>query len=211
MLYQSLFIFSTLVSHTFAFTNGTLLPSYLCGPSKPDLATGKLVGKDGLPKSLGAVLATFEIPGAALAVASYHNQNSITAQTNLIKVTLNAATITGGQEYTLTLTTTSGSNLEGILLFAMDSAGNKVGSFTGLADGNVSPFPACGPNNVGIVHNQVLSETATYAGIVWKAPSEIETGNTIIFSGLTDTDLGFGFHMNQFPFTAAARRCHRRC
>jgi hypothetical protein len=59
-----------------AFTNGTILPGYLCNPGH------------GLPTSLGGVLQILNKtgPGVSMAIANIHHQKSLIAQNNLIHV-----------------------------------------------------------------------------------------------------------------------------
>ena len=85
--------------------------------------------------------------------------------------------------------------LDGAFVYALDTLLNtRVGTFTftGL---NMSPWYACSLNNLyplntGIVHNQLLSETAMYSSIIWKSPLYL-AGN-ISFIGAGVTDAGFG-------------------
>ncbi len=128
----NLLLFS-FVKITTAFTNGTLLPSYLCGPPN-----------DGYPKSLGGVLKYFHEEGADLYIANIHQQNSTTPQFGLITVNKTVDVFVENNIYDLTLESTSGELIEGAIVYAEDCSGNKVGEFVefGLS---MEPFPACGP------------------------------------------------------------------
>ena len=46
------------------------------------------------------------------------------------------------------------------------------------------------PINTGIVHNQLLSETARYDGIVWQSPATLNGNITFIGAGVTDYGYG---------------------
>lgn len=176
----NLLLFS-FVKMTTAFTNGTLLPSYLCGPPN-----------DGFPKSLGDILKYFHEEGADLYIANIHQQNSTTPQFGLITVNKTVDVFVENNIYDLTLESTSGELIEGAIVYAEDCSGNKVGEFVefGLS---MEPFPACGPNNVGIVHNKEMEESI-YTGIKWKAPP-FNGCDVLNFKGLAVVDnTGFGFH-----------------
>ena len=164
-----------------AFSNGTLLPSYLCGPPN-----------DGFPKSLGGVLKYFHEEGADLYIANIHQQNSTIPKSGLITVNKTVDAFIENNIYDLSLVSTSGELIEGAIVYGEDCTGNKVGEFIefGLS---MEPFPSCGPNNVGIVHNQEI-EKSIYVGIKWKAPP-FNGCNTLHFKGLAVVDnTGFGFH-----------------
>ncbi|KAI9347006.1 hypothetical protein BDR26DRAFT_855503 [Obelidium mucronatum] len=144
---SSVLLLSTSVA---AFSNGTLLPGYLCGS----------VG-DGMPKSLGG--------SAGLVIANYHNQNSITPQTDVAKTTSTMTKIAAGAAGT-----DPKAPLIGLLLFATDDNGQKIGTFS-----------------------QMSTSMAPKPGIIWNAPSALFT-KTITFGGLAVTETGFGFHSTTF-------------
>ena len=81
------------------------------------------------------------------------------------------------------------------MIYAEDTNGFRIGEFVKFGM-KMQPFLACGPGNVGIVHNSII-DTTEYTGIKWKVPMYI-CGNTITFKGLAVTDLGFGFHSTTF-------------
>ena len=158
----NILIFSFIKIST-AFTNGTLLPSYLCGPPN-----------DGYPKSLGDVLKYFHEEGADLYIANIHQQNSTIPKSGLLTVNKTVDVL-----------------ILGAIVYAEDCKANKVGEFIEFGV-SMQPFPSCGPNNVGIVHNQEI-EKSIYIGIKWKAPPF--NGCDILFKGLAVVDnTGFGFH-----------------
>lgn len=181
-------IILSFIGISYAFSNGTLVPSYLCGPPN-----------DGYPKSLGGVLKYFHEPGVDLFIANIHQQNSTIPKYDLITVNSISNIFVENQIYDLTLVSNSGELIVGSIVYAEDCSGNKVGQFIefGLS---MNPFPACGPNNVGIVHNQVL-EQIVYTGIKWKAPP-FNGCNTLNFKGLAVVDnTGFGFHSTLYTLT----------
>ena len=167
-----------------AFTNGTLLPNYMCD-----------AGRFGYPSSLGGVLASFKISGSGLIVAGFHNQNNIIPQKNLIRVrTIDNTSIITSHTTELVLETVNGENIDGCIIYATDINGNRLGKFVSYGD-NMQYFRNCisSPNSVA-VHNMVLSETSIYHGLKWKIPRWHR--GKVIFTGLTVSDTGFG------PFTS---------
>lgn len=118
--------------------------------------------------------------------------------------------------------------MDGIVLYAVDANGARVGTFTAFgtpagdtvlikpldAQGvpvpinvtsigvNAQPWAACGVNNVGIVHTQLLQCVGIYTGIQWQAPFNLVVGTKVTFQGAGVTDLGFGGHVTAFTVTA---------
>jgi len=220
------------------FSNGTLLPGYLCGPPT-----------DGLPKSVGTLLPYLQLgtaldnynqfapgngtipiqvlqdpannvgafpPTAKQIIGSFHNGQPdtgyITATKNPIVVVPTAGTntltgagkyvITPGVIHNLTLVVNSpafnpaGIALDGAFVYAIDTAtGGRIGSFIS-AGAAMTNWSACvlrhndlSPS-VGVVHNQVLSDCASYGGLLWRAPDRII--GTVQFMGAGVTDDGYG-------------------
>ncbi|KAJ3015892.1 UNVERIFIED_CONTAM: hypothetical protein HDU68_012518 [Siphonaria sp. JEL0065] len=215
-----------LVQSTLAFTNGTLLPPYLCAPPG-----------DGMPKSLGGVLnfAVFnkDTPLAfnpttannlamtpatmndspvntAFMLASFHNTiNSIAPMQNVISVTsTNNAPLTPGTAFALTLSSRGGVPLDGTMIYAQDVAsGARLGSFTDTG-AIFSAFPGCGQdaqgNNFGMVHNQIVSAGGTYTQLSFNAPATLTAGQQVAIKGLAVDDNGFGFHCQVFTVGSGA-------
>jgi len=220
-----------------SFTNGTLLPGYLCGPPT-----------DGLPKSVGTLLPYLQLgtaldgydqfppgngtvaiqilqdpannvgafaPPAKMIIGSFHNGQPSTgyieATKNVIVVVPTSAnTLTGAGNYVitpgaihnLTLVVNSpafnpaGIALDGAFVYAIDTAtGGRIGSFLS-AGASMTNWSACTLNNfelsrsVGIVHHEVLSDCASYGGLLWKAPKHIV--GTVQFMGAGVCDAGYG-------------------
>ncbi|KAI9348434.1 hypothetical protein DFJ73DRAFT_935453 [Zopfochytrium polystomum] len=201
-----------------AFTNGTLLPEYLCAKN------------DGMPKTLGQVLnfAIFDKdtplafnadaannmdmtdktmtgglpPNTAYMLASFHNTiNSIAAAVNVIQVTT-AATLKAGAAVPLTISSGDPNvPLVGTMIYAMDSNGHRVGTFKDTAaEPLMVPFPPCGFNDDGTpngyVHIAELAEGGTYETLNFVAPATLKNGDVVRFMGLAVTDNGFGTHMH---------------
>lgn len=104
--------------------------------------------------------------------------------------------------------------LDGAVVYAMDSKAARVGTFLtfGINEAGVTtmqPWAACGANNIGIVHNQLISETGQYTNIIWQAPATLVPGTTakassVTFLGAADTDVGFGKHVSAIPVISPA-------
>ncbi|KAI9363934.1 hypothetical protein DFJ73DRAFT_473745 [Zopfochytrium polystomum] len=201
-----------------AFTNGTLIPEYLCAKN------------DGKPKTLGQVLnfAIFDKdtplafnkdaannlamtantmtgglpPNTAYMLASFHNTlNSIAAAANVITVN-SKATLTAGQMFPLTLTTGDPNvPLDGTMIYAQDANGHRLGTFKDTAAQSVfAPYPPCGFNDDGtpngLVHNTIVAAGGTYSTLNFMAPATLKAGDVVRIMGLAVTDNGFGTHMH---------------
>ncbi|KAJ3021780.1 UNVERIFIED_CONTAM: hypothetical protein HDU68_009451 [Siphonaria sp. JEL0065] len=195
-----------------AFTDGRLLPRYLCSPTT-----------DGLPKTLGSVLqyttmnkntplsinkdATNNIdtktsingiPNTAYLLASFHNSlNSIDDQTpNVISITSQSALTPETKSLPLTLSSRNGTSLSGCMIYAQDEQGTRIGSFAD--SGSVfSEFLGCGVDSLGrafgVVQNQIVSASGVYGGLVWNVPEGgLEVGKVVLFKGLGVDGVGFG-------------------
>jgi len=204
-----------------AFTNGALVPSYICNPQN-----------DGLPKKFSDVLAKTQKkvttvgfdanagdnvnaknqnganpPNSAYILASFHNSpNRVTSLQQSITVTAKNNQIVAGQANQLTLS--SGGNnvvLGGVLIYGVDGSGTRQGSFTD-AGTTFIPFPGCGTNpqgqNVGVIQQNGISATGTYSQLSYNAPAGA-TGN-ITLAGLFVTAKGFGTFSKSFNVGGAA-------
>jgi hypothetical protein len=170
-----------------AFTNGSLVPSYICNPAS-----------DGLPKAFAqllpytrknaAVLAfdgnkndnnnnvpllkqssTALIGNSAYILASFHDSlNNLNAvKGNGIQVTLASGNkIIAGQANKLTLNTGSTNvQLLGVLAYARDANGVPDGSFTDQGTTNTFiQFPGCGTNKQGGV-NGIIQQNGVSATV----------------------------------------------
>ncbi|KAF2421801.1 hypothetical protein EJ08DRAFT_490732 [Tothia fuscella] len=157
---------------TLAFTNGTLVPAYICHPNA-----------DGLPKSLGQLLrftrepvqqigfsrnakqnvaapalsqqGNSKVMNSAYIIASLHDSpNNLTSINQGIVVRVsNGDSIKAGQANQLILSSGSaGVALKGALLYAQDTDGTRQGSFTDKSGANTFVlFRGCGKNPQGRV------------------------------------------------------------
>jgi hypothetical protein len=157
-----------------------------------------------------------------LLLGGFHNgQNGVTAFQNGIVVNITSARPTTGNgpalpggviypgyDHIILLHTRNPANNSGVrddaiaiigaIVYAqLNSNGNRIGEFVEYGE-NMQVWPVCGPNRVGVVHNAELSETGTYAGLVWRAPWNLAPGTVINFRGAAVTDIGFGPHWSQF-------------
>jgi len=214
------------ISPVLAFTNGSLVPAYICD-ARPD----------GLPKSFGQLLpytreqtgtiAFNENPNDNLAtapmfnatgnsmvansayiLASFHNTlNSIAPIPQGLVVTLGNGSTSLKAGTTVPLLLSSGNDtipLDGALLYAQD--GNmRAGSFTDKG-GMFADFPGCGRSLggkiAGVIQTDVISEGATYNQLAYNVPVCVQSGN-IVLAGLSVTDAGFGVWKYTFPVTGS--------
>jgi len=219
------------VSQVTAFTNGSLVPSYICNPNP-----------DGLPKAFSQVLpytrkqaktvafdankgdndnnvpqvktagaGTTSVGNSAYILASFHDTlNSLNAiQGNSMQVTLTqGASIVPGQANQLTLSSGNKNQaLLGVLAYANDATGARAGSFQDNGGaGTFVQFAGCGQNaqgqNNAVIQQQGVSATATYTGLVYNAPAN--AAGSITLQGLSVSQGGFGSWNFTFPVAAAA-------
>lgn len=92
--------------------------------------------------------------------------------------------------------------LDGAIIYAANSAGQRVGTFVATGD-TMQYNPACGPWGVGVVHNQLVSCTGTYSGLTWAAPGNLALSSSVVFQGAGVSDAGFGKHSTTWPVVAA--------
>lgn len=204
-----------------AFTNGTLVPAYICNQQA-----------DGLPKSFGQLLPYTrknlakiavdakagdnkaipllaqtggqKIGNSAYILASFHNSlNSLNSIQQGLKVTTaNGGPIVAGQANQLVLANPNkGQALGGALLYASDGTGQRQGTFTDKGANTFVTFPGCGVNAqgtpAGVIQQQGISATGTYNQLFYNAPATV-SGN-ITLSGLSVTANGFGVWTYTFP------------
>jgi hypothetical protein len=181
-----------------AFTNGTLVPAYICNPVD-----------DGLPKAFAQLLpytrkngktvafdsnrsyslsgssqftncpiagdnfnnatrlnqtAAMPIGNSAYILANFHNTaNKITSIEQVINVTTaSGGPIVAGQANQLVLNSAiAGVELVGVLIYAQDQNGNRIGTMTDQG-GILVPFPGCGLNpegrTVGVIQTMSVAK-----------------------------------------------------
>jgi len=216
-------------SQVSAFTNGSLVPSYICNPTP-----------DGLPKAFAQLLpytrknaaviafdankndndnnvpllkqtSTSLIGNSAYILASFHDSlNNLNAVNgNGIQVTLaSGKQIIAGQANQLTLNTGSSNvQLLGVLAYARDANGVPEGSYTDKGTTNTFvQFAGCGTNKQGqtngIIQQTGVSATNTYTNLFYNAPANAQ--GTVTLAGLSVTKAGFGVWNFTFPVQAAA-------
>jgi len=215
-----------------AFTNGSLIPSYICNPVP-----------DGLPKSYGALLpftseqlgpiafnanngsnlatppvtipnnktnTAGNVGNSAYVLASFHNtlNSLLPIEQGMVVKTLNGGPLIAGKPNQLILDSgTAGVNLDGALLYASSGADVRVGSFTDNGGmGTFKDFPGCGKNKegkyAGVVHQMIISNNNTYNALVFNVPACVKSSN-ITMSGLSVTDAGFGVWRYNFAVTGS--------
>ncbi|KIV99650.1 hypothetical protein, variant 2 [Verruconis gallopava] len=209
-----------------AFTNGTLVPAYICNPVN-----------DGMPKSFGQLLqltreqtptvafnqnagqnvkapllqqqGNSKIGNSAYILASLHDSpnNINTKQQSLVVKPQNGNTIVAGQANKITISTQDNSQLKGALLYGQDSTGTRQGSFTDASGGPFVPFPGCGKNPQGqisgVIQQTGVSASSSYSSLVYNAPACIP-GNNITIGGLSVTGSGFGIWTYSFQVTGSS-------
>jgi hypothetical protein len=182
-----------------AFTNGTLVPAYICNPVDDGMPkafaqllpymrkNGKSVAFDSnrsySPTRLLRFLTNFPIAGdnfnnatrlnttaaapignSAYITANFHNSaNRITSIEQAINVTTaSGGPIVAGQANQLVLNSAiAGVELVGVLIYAKDPNGNRIGTMTDQG-GILVPFPGCGLNpegkTVGVIQTMSVAK-----------------------------------------------------
>jgi len=211
-----------------AFTNGSLVPSYICNPTADGLPkafaqllpytrkNAQVIAVDataGDNKNIPLLKATgnSQIGNSAYILASFHDSlNNLNAQKgNGINVkTANGGPIIAGQANQLTLTS-AGNNVQllGVLAYANGADGTREGSFTDQGNTNTFvQFPGCGTNKQGgvngIIQQTGVSATNTYTNLFYNA--DPSAAGTVTLAGLSVTKNGFGVWNFTLPVQAAA-------
>jgi len=216
----------TAVGRVAAFTNGSLVPAYICNPNP-----------DGLPKSFGQLLpytreqtgavafnanpgdnlgtapmfnatAPSMVANSAYILASFHNTlNSLEPiQQGLVVTLANGSTsLKAGTTQTLILSSGNTTvNLDGALLYG-EEGNQRAGSFTDKG-GAFANFPGCcksaGGKIAGVIQTQVIACTSMYDQLQFNVPLCVASG-TITLAGLSVTDAGFGVWKYNFPVTGS--------
>ncbi|KAF2093816.1 hypothetical protein NA57DRAFT_80818 [Rhizodiscina lignyota] len=212
-----------------AFTNGTLVPAYICNPVA-----------DGMPKTFGQLLQLTreqtptvafnqnkgqdvqapllpqqgngqnQIGNSAYILASLHDSpnNLNTQQQSVLVKPANGNSIVAGQVNKLQISSSDNSQLKGVLLYGQDGTGTRQGSFTDAQNGPFVPFPGCGKNPQGqisgVIQQTGVSKGSTYSNLVYNAPSCVQDNN-ITIGGLSVTGSGFGVW--SYSFTVTGSNC----
>ncbi|KAJ1561891.1 hypothetical protein HK405_002091 [Cladochytrium tenue] len=188
-----------------AFTNGTLLPPYLC--DLEDL-------RNGSPPSLGAVvpLLVEDAANSMATIAGYHHRTSPYTAQDLCTAsiaTANQPNVTATTQFIVS-TKNAGDPLIGLIAWVQDvpAAGlpRRIGTVTtpGL---NMIYYPYRGCGNIGqtIVHSTALNDAAAVATqsapFTWNLGADGVAGSTVQIRGVCVTDMGYG------PFTVSLPAC----
>jgi len=211
-----------------AFTNGSLVPSYICNPNADGLpkafaqllpytrknaATIAVDGNKGDNKNIPLLKASggSQIGNSAYILASFHDSlNNLNAQPgNGIQVkTANGGPIVAGQANQLTLTTGNNNvQLLGVLAYANGADGTREGSFTDQGNTNTFvQFAGCGTNKQGnvnaVIQQTGVSATNQYTNLFYNA--DPSASGTVTLAGLSVTKAGFGVWNFTLPVQAAA-------
>ena len=107
-------------------------------------------------------------------MSSFHNTiNSLAAIPQGITLSFNNATtgaigtIKAGQANTIFMQSADPNFcLDGVLIYAQNAAGKRMGSFTDMSGNNIFvPFPGCGVNEqgalAGVIQQQLVSDTVS--------------------------------------------------
>jgi len=227
-LFQLLTAIAAVVEVT-AFTNGTLVPAYICNPVD-----------DGLPKSFAQLLpytrknsktvafdanpgdnfnnatrlnqtAAMPVGNSAYVLANFHNTaNKLTSIEQVINVTTaSGGPIMAGQANRLVLNSAiAGVELVGVLIYGQDQNGNRIGTMTDQG-GILVPFPGCGTNpegqTVGVIQTMSVAKNGTYTQLLYNAPPY--ASGTITFKGLAVTNSGFGVYNYTLPVAGTTMTC----
>ncbi|KAJ3126916.1 hypothetical protein HK100_010016 [Physocladia obscura] len=222
------FLFAT---STYAFTDGRLLPSYLCAPPNGPLPYSlggvlkRTVFNMDIPLAFntnateniqnvpqGPTVNNVTIPDTAYILASIHSTlNSIEPLQNTVQLTTTVPLQPGVPLPLLISSGNVNNNVDGLLIFAELPSGKRVGTFAD-AGGIFAAFPGCGTHNgkpLGFVHTQLVSDNSTYSQLSFLPPKHLKKGDVVAIHGLAVQDGGFGFHCTQWTVggTAAATNC----
>ncbi|KAJ3340404.1 hypothetical protein HDU83_007092 [Entophlyctis luteolus] len=186
-----------LVPRVAAFTNGSLIPPYIC--DLDDLAMGG-------PKSLGDVIPLLVEDDAQAKLAGYHHLTG----TNYSAQSLCTASFANGAAYSATsnnlvVSTLGGENLVGLIVWMQDyptgsTLPRRIGAFTS-AGLNMMLYPyQCGQT---LVHTTTLDDAAKVKSqsdvMVWTPPVCGVYGTFVEARGVCITDKGYGKFQIQIP------------
>ncbi|KAJ1547358.1 hypothetical protein HK405_006055 [Cladochytrium tenue] len=180
-----------------AFTNGTLIPSYLC--DLEDLRIGS-------PASLGAVvpLLVEDAANAMALIAGYHKKAAApyTAQDLCTAsiATANQADVTATTQFIVSTKTTT-DQLLGLVAWVQDlpAAGlpRRIGTITTPGLNMIYyPYRGCGSIGQTIVHSTALDDDAAVksqsAPFTWNLGTDGVSGTAVMVRGVCITRMGYG-------------------
>jgi len=217
------------VAQVAAFTNGTLVPAYICNPVD-----------DGMPKSFGQLLpylrkngktvafdanpgdnfnnatrlnttAAMPMGNSAYITSNFHNSanNIVSVQQVITVTTASGGPIMAGQANRLVLNSAvAGVELVGVLVYGKDQNGKRIGTMTDQG-GILVPFPGCGLNpegqTVGVIQTMPVAKNGTYTQLFYNAPPY--ASGSITFQGLGVTNSGFGVFNFTIPVSGTTMTC----
>ncbi|KAJ3236266.1 hypothetical protein HDU81_010943 [Chytriomyces hyalinus] len=193
-----------LIASTSAFTNGTLLPSYLC-----DLNAQA----NGAPASLAQVLPMLQEADSRVKVAGYHKGKSAPPYNSqdLCTAAFEVGSVMQETTNSFVVKTKGGEALLGLLVWAQDYSPNsnvprRIGTITNAGLNMVHyPYGLCGET---IVHEKTLDDEAFYksqsAPFTWRVPECGIHGDFVEIRGICVTDSGFGKFAVQIPTNGIA-------
>jgi len=206
---------------------GKLVPAYICNPMNDSLPKnfGELLqltrnqvpivafnqdpAMNSNPAPMFNATAPSMIANSAYILASCHNSVNTVAPLDpgLQLTTVSGGPITAGLPNALNFTTGDPNlALDGVLVYAMNAQGNRVGSFTDKGSPPVfADFEGCGRSIqgqwAGVIQQGLVSNNAFYSMLNFNAPIDLQ--GTVTFKGLSVTDGGFGV----FNFTLPVQPC----
>ncbi|TPX77985.1 hypothetical protein CcCBS67573_g00773 [Chytriomyces confervae] len=192
-----------LIASTSAFTNGTLLPSYLCDLN----AQAK-----GAPTSLAQVLPMLQEADSRVKIAGYHQVKSAPySSQDLCTAAFEVGSVMQETTNSFVVKTKGGEGLLGLLVWAQDYPSNsngprRIGTITNPGLNMVHyPYGLCGET---IVHEKTLDDEAFYksqsAPFTWRVPDCGIHGDFIEIRGICVTEKGFGKFAVQIPTSGVA-------
>ncbi|KAJ3199723.1 hypothetical protein HDU83_007094 [Entophlyctis luteolus] len=200
MLHFAVALVALAASRAAAFTNGTLIPPYICDLT--DLGMGG-------PASLGNVIPLLQEDDSQVKIAGYHNYASATG--NYASQNLCMGALASGQAaYSATsnnfiVKTIGGEALVGLIVWVQDyPTGStqpvRIGTMAS-AGLNMIIYPyKCGET---IVHAKTLDDEAAVASqsdvFNWIPPSTGVFGTFVEIRGVCITDNGYGKFQTQIP------------
>ncbi|KAJ3306526.1 hypothetical protein HDU76_004800 [Blyttiomyces sp. JEL0837] len=203
MVYASALVAAlALLPSALAFSNGTLIPGYIC--NLKDLAMGS-------PASLGQVIPLFQEDEAMGIIAGYHHKDAApyVAQDLCGAKTVNNAAIGATTDFLVTVKNPN-EILVGLIVWIQDfphgptGLPRRIGKFT-KAVKNMAPYPwhGCGTPGSTLVHTTALNDDLMVPTqsdpLTWMAPKEgiqggfVQVRGVCITESKTEGGMGGGF------------------
>ncbi|KAJ1547359.1 hypothetical protein HK405_006056 [Cladochytrium tenue] len=188
-----------------AFTNGTLIPSYLC--DLEDLRIGS-------PASLGAVvpLLVEDAANSMAAIAGYHHRVSPYTAQDLCTAsiaTANQPNVTATTQFIVSTKNTT-DKLIGLVAWVQDlpaaALPRRIGTITTPGLNMIYyPYRGCGSIGQTIVHSTALDDASAVksqsAPFTWNLGTDGVAGSTVMVRGICITRMGYG------PFAISLPAC----